>query len=119
MLRVILNSESYVSLLPMIARVSRFEEGIQRLGGKHVEKFATVMDLEGVTMSHRHALHVIKLFSACDSQYYPERMGWLAVVNAPGIFGMLWSIVKGWLDPVTAAKVRSRPAPLSVNCCKV
>jgi hypothetical protein len=72
--------------------VKRFAEGRRRAGGRHVEKFANIMDLEGITMGHRHAMHIVKLFSACDGAYYPERMGFLMIVNAPSIFPMLWSV---------------------------
>jgi hypothetical protein len=85
--------------------VKRFAEGKRRVGGRHVEKFANIMDLEGITMGHRHAMHIVKLFSGCDSAFYPERMGFLMIVNAPAIFPMLWSVAKTFIDPITASKI--------------
>lgn len=36
---------------------------------------------------------------------YPEVMGKFFIINAPWGFSTVWSVVKGWLDPVTAAKI--------------
>ena len=71
----------------------------------HVETFTTIMDLEGLSLSHFNSAGVIKLFSDCDKLNYPERMGCLCVINAPSVFPMIWKVVKGWLDPVTANKI--------------
>jgi hypothetical protein len=30
----------------------------------------------------------------------------MCIVNAPYLFSGVWSIVKGWLDPKTAAKIK-------------
>lgn len=37
--------------------------------------------------------------------HYPERMGFMAVINCPWYFPMFWSIVSSWIDPVTRSKV--------------
>ena len=36
---------------------------------------------------------------------YPETMGKFYIINAPWGFSTVWSAVKGWLDPVTVAKI--------------
>lgn len=41
-----------------------------------------------------------------DSTYYPERLGYMFIINAPWIFKPLWAMVKPWLDPNTAQKIR-------------
>ncbi len=33
-------------------------------------------------------------------------MGKFYIVNAPYIFTTVWSVVKGWLDPVTVEKIK-------------
>ena len=44
---------------------------------------------------------MIKVFEA----NYPESLGCVLVHKAPWIFQGIWKIIKGWLDPVVAAKV--------------
>ena len=44
---------------------------------------------------------MIKIFEA----NYPESLGAVLVHKAPWVFQRIWAIIKGWLDPVVAAKV--------------
>jgi hypothetical protein len=44
---------------------------------------------------------MIKVFEA----NYPESLGCVLVHKSPWIFQGIWKIIKGWLDPVVAAKV--------------
>lgn len=44
---------------------------------------------------------MIKVFEA----NYPESLGAVLVHSAPWVFQGVWSIIKGWLDPVVASKV--------------
>jgi hypothetical protein len=44
---------------------------------------------------------MIKVFEA----NYPESLGAVLVHKAPWLFQGIWKIIKGWLDPVVAAKV--------------
>lgn len=44
---------------------------------------------------------MIKVFEA----NYPESLGAVLVHKAPWIFQGIWKIIRGWLDPVVAAKV--------------
>ncbi len=41
-----------------------------------------------------------------DSTFYPERLGYMLIINAPWIFKPLWAMVKPWLDPNTVSKIR-------------
>ena len=45
---------------------------------------------------------MIKVFEA----NYPESLGAVLVHQAPWVFQGIWSVIKGWLDPVVASKVR-------------
>lgn len=45
---------------------------------------------------------MIKVFEA----NYPESLGHICVHKAPWIFNTIWGIIKGWLDPVVASKIR-------------
>ncbi|KAI9717235.1 MAG: hypothetical protein M1828_007256 [Chrysothrix sp. TS-e1954] len=47
----------------------------------------------------------VKFMIKCFEANYPESLGAMCVFRAPWIFHGIWSIIKGWLDPVVAAKV--------------
>jgi hypothetical protein len=40
-----------------------------------------------------------------SQNYYPERLGKMYLINAPWGFSTVFSVVKGWLDPVTVEKI--------------
>ena len=44
---------------------------------------------------------MIKIFEA----NFPESLGHICVHRAPWVFSSIWNIIKGWLDPVVAAKI--------------
>lgn len=63
-----------------------------------------VFDMTNFTMANMDYTPVkfmIKVFEA----NYPESLGCVLVHKAPWIFQGIWKIIKGWLDPVVAAKV--------------
>ena len=43
-------------------------------------------------------------------RHYPERCHKIFLVNAPWSFSVVWSLIKPFLDPVTANKVGSTTA---------
>ena len=47
----------------------------------------------------------VKFMIKCFEANYPESLGTVLVYKAPWIFNTIWSIIKGWLDPVVAGKV--------------
>ena len=47
----------------------------------------------------------VKQASAMSQNYYPERLGRLYLINAPWGFSTVFSVVKGWLDPITVEKI--------------
>lgn len=66
-----------------------------------------IMDLGSLGMSQvtQRCLSIIKEQSAIDSLCFPETLERMVVVNAPRFFTATWKLIKGWLDPRTAAKV--------------
>lgn len=66
-----------------------------------------VLDLAGLTTAQltSRALAIIKEQSAIDSVCFPETMHKMLIVNSPTFFTATWRIIKGWLDPRTAAKI--------------
>ncbi len=47
----------------------------------------------------------VKFMIKCFEANYPESLGTVLVYKAPWVFNAVWTIVRGWLDPVVAGKV--------------
>lgn len=77
-----------------------------RKADKLIETCCSVMDLKGVTLTKVPQVYsYVRQVSVISQNYYPERLGKLYMINAPWGFSTVWSVVKGWLDPVTVAKI--------------
>jgi hypothetical protein len=48
----------------------------------------------------------VKLAAKVGSDYYPEIMGNLFIVNAPFLFAGVWTIIKSFIDEKTRAKIK-------------
>ena len=46
--------------------------------------------------------------TSIDQNNYPEMMGHTCIINAPGVFKVIWSIIKPMLDPRTQGKIEAR-----------
>lgn len=65
------------------------------------------MDLKGVgLMSFYRVKDFVQKAASIGQDRYPETMGKFYVVNAPWGFSTIWSIISGFLDPVTVAKIK-------------
>lgn len=74
--------------------------------GSLLETCCTIMDLKGVTITKVPSVYsYVRQASVISQNYYPERLGKLYMINAPWGFSTVWSVVKGWLDPVTVSKI--------------
>lgn len=77
-----------------------------RKAGKLLETCCTIMDLKGVGITKVSSVYsYVKQASAISQNYYPERLGRLYLINAPWGFSSVFSVVKGFLDPVTVEKI--------------
>lgn len=77
-----------------------------RKAGKLLETCCTIMDLKGVGITKVSSVYgYVKSASAISQDHYPERLGKFYLINAPWGFGGVWSVVKGFLDPVTVGKI--------------
>ncbi len=77
-----------------------------RKAGKLLETCCTIMDLKGVGLSRVSSVYgYVKQASAISQNYYPERLGKMYLINAPWGFSSVFSVVKGFLDPVTVEKI--------------
>ncbi|GAD93274.1 phosphatidylinositol transporter, putative [Paecilomyces variotii No. 5] len=77
-----------------------------RKAGKLLETCCTIMDLKGVGITNVPSVYgYVRQASAISQNYYPERLGKLYLINAPWGFSSVFSVVKGFLDPVTVSKI--------------
>jgi len=59
-----------------------------------------------VGTANRQTYGLCKLAAQVGSDYYPEIMGNLFIVNAPMLFSGIWAVVKGFLDEKTRGKIK-------------
>ena len=77
-----------------------------RKAGKLLETSCTVMDMKGVGVTSIPSVYgYVRQASEISQNYYPERLGKLYIINAPWGFSSVFSVVKGFLDPVTVSKI--------------
>ncbi|RMZ85379.1 hypothetical protein DV737_g767, partial [Chaetothyriales sp. CBS 132003] len=69
-----------------------------------VETGTIIFDMTGFTLANMD-YHPVKFIIKAFEANYPESLGAIIIHKAPWIFQGIWKIIKGWLDPVVAAKV--------------
>jgi len=75
--------------------------------GHPVETSCTILDLAGVGIKQFWDVkNYVGEASKIGQDQYPETMGRFYLINAPWGFSTVWNIIKGWLDPVTQAKIK-------------
>ena len=77
-----------------------------RKAGHLVETCCTIMDMKGVSVWKMPSVYThLQKASGLSQNYYPERLGRLYILNTPALFSGAWSVIKGWIDPVTVQKI--------------
>lgn len=76
--------------------------------GLNIETFTVVIDAAGwsLKLATSDAFTFIKGMASTDADHYPERLGTLVVINAPGVLAFAWKVIQGFLDDVTKAKIK-------------
>ncbi|MCJ1399292.1 hypothetical protein MMC11_002494 [Xylographa trunciseda] len=69
-----------------------------------VDSATIVFDMTGFSMANMDYAPV-KFMIKCFEANYPESLGVVLVHKSPWVFQGIWTIIKGWLDPVVASKV--------------
>ncbi|KAK5107223.1 hypothetical protein LTR62_001631 [Meristemomyces frigidus] len=69
-----------------------------------VDTATIVFDMTDFSMANMDYTPV-KFMIKCFEANYPESLGSVLVYKSPWLFQGVWKIIKGWLDPVVAAKV--------------
>lgn len=76
-------------------------------GGKLLYKHVHVIDLDGFGWKHmgKKFYGTIKKIMGIDSDFYPETLQKLFILNSSFTFRTLWSIVSAWVHPLTRARI--------------
>jgi len=77
-----------------------------KTGEEHgVEQVCLVFDLSGFGTKNMDYEAVKRLFMLL-ANYYPERLGQVLLLNAPGVFNVFWRVIRPYIDPVTFKKIQ-------------
>ncbi|ORY12013.1 hypothetical protein BCR34DRAFT_483331 [Clohesyomyces aquaticus] len=75
-----------------------------------VDTATIVFDMTNFSMANMDYTPV-KFMIKCFEANYPESLGAVLVYKAPWVFNAIWTIIRGWLDPVVAGKVHFVKGP--------
>ena len=82
------------------------EIAVYQLSKPEDEKIVVLFDLLDFSLIKTMDYEVVKMFIHILQNNYDEILGLGIIINSPWIFSACWKIIKPWLDPVTAAKIR-------------
>ncbi|KAJ3348411.1 cytosolic factor, phosphatidylinositol/phosphatidylcholine transfer protein, partial [Kappamyces sp. JEL0680] len=73
--------------------------------GATYSQVVLIMDLQGISyMQLPKAFKILGILAGIDSDYYPETMAKVVVINASVLFASLWRVIKTILPAVTVEK---------------
>ncbi|KAL1136635.1 hypothetical protein V6Z11_A12G252200 [Gossypium hirsutum] len=74
---------------------------------RHIASTTSILDVKGVGMSNfsKPARYLFMEIQKIDSNYYPETLNQLFIINAGSGFRMLWKVLKAFIDTRTLAKI--------------
>lgn len=81
--------------------------GCSRAAGRRVEQTCFIIDLKNFKSSKMTSKtwDLVKMMSKIGSNYYPETLGVMFIVNAPVIFYGIWNVAKYFLEEETRQKI--------------
>lgn len=75
---------------------------------KHIASTTSILDVKDVGASNfsKPARYIFMEIQKIDSNYYPETLNQLFIVNAGSAFKVLWTAIRAFLEPRTLAKIK-------------
>lgn len=75
---------------------------------KHIASTTSILDVKGIGMNNfsKPARYLFMEILKIDSNYYPETLNQLFIVNASPGFRMLWKVIRAFLDVRTLTKIQ-------------
>lgn len=76
--------------------------------GRRIDKTISIVDLKGVKLTKifdQNMKKFLQILSSTASNYYPELLQEMYIVNAPLIFAGIWKIIKLWIDKDIQKKI--------------
>lgn len=98
-----MNNDYFLDCARAATQRRRCGRGTQ--GGPVVHGGIVILDMEGLSFRHMGEVKVFKLISAAAKVLHPERQRKMFLVRCPKIFGTVWGLVKGIIDPRTAERI--------------
>lgn len=78
-----------------------------RASGNVITECLTILDLDGLSILDVPSLvRLIRKIAAINSNYYPETLFRMIVINASFLIKGLWPMARGYIDPKTVAKTK-------------
>ncbi|KAF8757069.1 CRAL TRIO protein [Rhizoctonia solani] len=79
----------------------------------HIAQATNIIDMQNTSLKQLfHFRAHLQEASTLATANYPETLGTIFVVGAPGWWSTVWGWVKGWFDEQTRAKIHILPNPL-------
>ncbi|KAJ3091263.1 hypothetical protein HK102_001165 [Quaeritorhiza haematococci] len=93
--------------LPLLQNYVVWSMEAGRLLLKHPVEMATIVfDMGGFSLTKSMDYQVVQFLVNVLESYYPESLGGLYIVNAPFVFNGCWQVIRPWIDPVVASKIK-------------
>ncbi|KAJ3305024.1 cytosolic factor, phosphatidylinositol/phosphatidylcholine transfer protein [Kappamyces sp. JEL0829] len=73
---------------------------------KEAGQLFNIVDIKGVALSgFPQVQSIVTSIAKTDTEYYPETLGCMCIINAPMLFTAIWAIIKRFLDQKTISKI--------------
>ena len=105
----VLRQPQYNITLPTLLRhfMMIMEFQWQFLQRNDLQRSIYIIDLNGMTMRHvfSEIMEFIKQAMTITSQHYPERAGYIYILNVPTFFTLIWKTIRPIIDPSTLERI--------------